>query len=238
MKKRVDLYGFSVKKLTNWQVSLVAGAIFIGVGILLILLNKPFAIGFKIAVVSILLLGSLVMGISAFAMIRTKRATGEPAPGVPTLVIALLLLVSSGAILYFETIGYLFISIISLGVLIEGFFNLMMGIQILKKTHYSYYYIVSGAISVIGALSILVFSIIQIFSDSSDVTVHAGQIIIGCIGVKSILIGITTLLMAHAAKKELAGNGLYSKMDSNFSSTMDVEDAEVIEIIEPDDLEL
>lgn len=240
--KKYDLYKIAVTRLTNWQIALVTGLIFIASGLFLILINGPVARVVENGVGLLLLLGAAVLGVSAVALIRTQHATGEKSFGTGVLILALILFVTSILVFTTDFFGYLFIISICGSILIEGALNLTLGLQMRSKSRQSYYHIANGTVTILGAFILLIIALSLLggsgAQDPSVDTVGSGKTTVGqlitiLIGVKASLIGVSTLLLAWSARKEgLSGVDQRESAESN--ATVDGLDVEV-EIMDEDE---
>lgn len=232
---KLNFYSRIINRISNWQSVILAGVGFFVVGLFLMVIKKPLSSVIENSMGIIFLLCAIVSGVCAFAIFHSNRQNGEinQSPLHATIA-AILFLVISGLIFFTDFFGYLFIFGICLLIFIEGLYSFLMGLELRPTSKTAYYYLVDGIITIVSTLVIFIV-VLKLMRDGSidelkstkgmvvDKKVSAGEIIIFFLALKFIFLGITTFLVAWAAKKILQRGGSSFPYESQSSQPIEAE---------------
>lgn len=234
---KLNFYSRIINRISNWQSVVLASIGFLIVGVFLMVVKKPLSIVIENAMGIIFLLCAVVSGVSAFAIFHSNRQNGEVNQSpIRAIIAALIFLIASGLIFFTDFFGYLFIFGICLLIFIEGAYNFLMGLEIRRSAKTAYYFLVDGVLTALASLIIFII-VLKLMREGginelestkgmvADKKVTAGEIIIFFLALKFILLGVTTFLIAWAAKK------LIQKGETSFSADTEIVEVEA-EIVE------
>lgn len=203
---KLHIYKSTLEKINNWKLLLWIGIGFIISGLLLMLLSRPLGFMVQVLVGVVLIVSAVILFITSFAVYRSQSESGEVAP-TPwhALTVAIIFFVLGILILASNIIGILLVIFASIIIFIEGAYNFLIGLELRKKSLFSFYYVIDGLVTTVASIVIMIIALTLLGKGNNPQAVvdkiSPGQIMFFFSGLKFILTGCTMILIASDVKR-------------------------------------